>query len=307
MADFSKWILSIGEGTLGGPNDGIVDIEIPPELLLTNFDDPIQAIVNSTYPNILENYLNLDYLSVRAILAAKIETVEQINEFILGLLPGEERECLSADRIDKDEINYADHYNVLTPEFLNSLRTSGVPNHRIKLKIGTPIMLMRNIDQSQGLCNGTRLIVTQLGTHVLAAKVICGQNKGLFVVDVLEQEFQPQSLPSYHSLKHIMPVNRSFNVTLTEAMATKSQLSLRKDFAACIRNSGYKSVKLYGPMGHEVNVLVVKCNPQKSWMIKFGSNWKKFVAMNHFVAGDNLNFQFINQQNSNLMKVIKIV
>jgi ATP-dependent DNA helicase PIF1 len=55
MAEFSRWILDIGEGRLGNPNDGVTDIEIPQDLLLTNFDDPILAIVNSTYPDLLHN------------------------------------------------------------------------------------------------------------------------------------------------------------------------------------------------------------------------------------------------------------
>jgi ATP-dependent DNA helicase PIF1 len=88
MAEFSKWILSIGEGKCGEPNDGIVDIEIPAELLITNFDDPILAIVNNTYPELLANYLNYDYLSARAILASTIEVVEQVNNFVLQLIPG---------------------------------------------------------------------------------------------------------------------------------------------------------------------------------------------------------------------------
>jgi ATP-dependent DNA helicase PIF1 len=88
MAEFSRWILDIGEGRLGNPNDGVTDIEIPQDLLLTNFDDPILAIVNSTYPDLLHNYLNYDFLSARAILASTIEVVDKINNFVLGLLPG---------------------------------------------------------------------------------------------------------------------------------------------------------------------------------------------------------------------------
>jgi ATP-dependent DNA helicase PIF1 len=65
MAEFSSWILDIGEGRLGNSNDGITDIEIPQDLLLTNFDDPILAIVNRIYPDILDNYLNYDFLSAR--------------------------------------------------------------------------------------------------------------------------------------------------------------------------------------------------------------------------------------------------
>ena len=71
-----------------------------------------------------------------------------------------------------------DVYNGITPEFLNSLGTSGLPNHSITLKVGTPLMLLRNLDQSEDLCNGSRLIVTRLAKHVISAKIITGKNKG---------------------------------------------------------------------------------------------------------------------------------
>jgi len=40
-----------------------------------------------------------------------------------------------------------------------------------------PVMLMRNIDQANGLCNGTRLIVTTLGKSTIAATVITGKGQ----------------------------------------------------------------------------------------------------------------------------------
>ena len=43
-------------------------------------------------------------------------------------------------------------------------------------------MLMRNIDQAAGLCNGTRLIVDNLGKNFIGATVITGKNAGEKVI-----------------------------------------------------------------------------------------------------------------------------
>jgi len=59
---------------------------------------------------------------------------------------------------------------------LNNIKCSGIPNNCVKLKVGVPIMLLRNIDQANGLCNETRLQVIHLGKNVIGAKVITGKN-----------------------------------------------------------------------------------------------------------------------------------
>ncbi|XP_075103802.1 uncharacterized protein LOC142161721 [Nicotiana tabacum] len=45
-------------------------------------------------------------------------------------------------------------------------------------KVGVPVMLLRNIDQSSGLCNGMRLIITRLGNRIIEAKVLSGNMAG---------------------------------------------------------------------------------------------------------------------------------
>ncbi|XP_050915754.1 uncharacterized protein LOC127130835 [Lathyrus oleraceus] len=103
----------------------------------------------------------------------KIENLLQANRRSLAEFKGGRNEYLSSDSIDKTEVNYNQAYEVLTQIFLSSLRVSGLPNHIIKLKVGTPTMLMRNLDQAEGLCNGIRLIVTsheQLYVSVLRVK-----------------------------------------------------------------------------------------------------------------------------------------
>ncbi|KAF1883932.1 hypothetical protein Lal_00038287 [Lupinus albus] len=176
FCNFAQWILDVGNGKLSEPNDGYASIEIPYQFLIINYDDPIHAIVTSTYPNLLHEYLNEDFLHCRAILASTIETIDEINDYVLSLLQGEEREYLSSNSVDKSESIDNEALEGLTHEFLNSLRTTGLPNHKIKLKTGTPIMLLRNLDQGEGLCNETRMIVSRLANHVIEAKIMTGQS-----------------------------------------------------------------------------------------------------------------------------------
>ena len=52
-----------------------------------------------------------------------------------------------------------DLHNYYPEEFLNTLTPNGLPPHMLKLKIGCPVILLRNIDPANRLCNGTRLII----------------------------------------------------------------------------------------------------------------------------------------------------
>ncbi|XP_058733685.1 uncharacterized protein LOC131605332 [Vicia villosa] len=100
---------------------------------------------------------------------------------------------------------------------LIKLRTSGLPNHRIKLKVGTPIMLMRNLDQSDGLCNGTRLIVTRLASHVSEAKIISGKNIGnLFYIPRMSMSPSESPWP-FKLIRRQFPIIVSYAMTINKS------------------------------------------------------------------------------------------
>jgi hypothetical protein len=56
-------------------------------------------------------------------------------------------------------------------EFLNSLEMSGLPPHNLQLKVGSVIIMLRNINQPR-LCNGTRLSVKKLMTNVIEVTIL---------------------------------------------------------------------------------------------------------------------------------------
>uniref|UniRef100_A0A0R0JAQ0 ATP-dependent DNA helicase n=1 Tax=Glycine max TaxID=3847 RepID=A0A0R0JAQ0_SOYBN len=174
----SSYIWNHCDGKLAEPNDGYGEITIPDEFLIKDFQDPIQAIVEATYQDLLHNYSNDDFLQKRDVLASTKDVVDKINDYVLSLISGEEKEYCSADSVDKSDELLSPAFGVLTAEFLNSLKTSGIPNHKLIIKVGTPIILLRNLDQADGLCNGTRLIVTRLGSSVVEAEIITGPNIG---------------------------------------------------------------------------------------------------------------------------------
>jgi len=96
--------------------------------------------------------------------------------------------------MDESESTSNDTYNTITSEFLNSLSTSPLPNHRIKLKIEVLIMLLRNLDQVEGLCNGSRLIVTRLANHDIGAQIITG-NRDRQDIYVPRMSMSPSQYP----------------------------------------------------------------------------------------------------------------
>jgi ATP-dependent DNA helicase PIF1 len=53
-----------------------------------------------------------------------------------------------------------------------------MPSRKLPFKIGTPVMLLHNLDPLAGLCNGTRLIVRRFTMRVVEAEIITGKGAG---------------------------------------------------------------------------------------------------------------------------------
>ena len=148
MKKFSEWIIAIGEGSIGTYSDSNINLEILEDLdlLIENTGDSMVDIVNSTYPNFLQRLSYSTYFKDRAILAPKNEIVDKVIEYMLYLIPLEEKTYLNANSLYLTDNDFDTQSSIHTPKFMNTIKTFSLPNHKLKLKIGFPIMLLQNID-----------------------------------------------------------------------------------------------------------------------------------------------------------------
>ncbi|XP_076916527.1 uncharacterized protein LOC143576283 [Bidens hawaiensis] len=177
--EFANWLLDIGEGNIGGHNTGEAIIDIQEDLLIKDSEDPISDLIDFAYPCILDNFNKQNFFHERAILAPKNDVVQEINDRLLSIFPGDEREYLSSNSICPTEmINQNLDESLCSPDILNGIKASGLPNHKLILKVGVPVMLLKNIDQKSGMCNRTRLKVVSLGNRVIQVEIISGSHIG---------------------------------------------------------------------------------------------------------------------------------
>ncbi|XP_025680359.1 uncharacterized protein [Arachis hypogaea] len=156
--DFRQVLPVIPKGRCGTVVNDKLFVDIPSDLIILVLENPVEDIVNTIYSNLVQNFCDLSFFQDRAILAPTVDNVEEINNYIVDLLPGEKKNYLSTDSICGSDVYSDVDVDWINVEFLNQIRCSGLPNHSLKLKIGVPIILLRNIDLAGGLCNGTRLV-----------------------------------------------------------------------------------------------------------------------------------------------------
>jgi ATP-dependent DNA helicase PIF1 len=132
----------------------------------------------------------------RSILAPKNTNVDEVNNAILESLSKESHTYLSANSLNRTKegasvVAGVSMDSLYLVEFLNILQFNDIANHELELKVGVLILLLRNLNQSIGLCNGTRLIVKRLGQRVIEAEIITGNNvdKHVFIPCIIMSPF----------------------------------------------------------------------------------------------------------------------
>jgi hypothetical protein len=152
---FSEWLLDIGNGLIN-------EVPISDDYLVQGGSS---VLIDKIYPSLEEN------IGQCAILAATNLSVDAINNQVLQRIPGNIRSYYSCDEAVNDSAAYP-------VDFLNQLNISGLPPHDLQLKLGAIVMLLRNLNPSKGLMNGTRMKILQLMDRVIKVEILTGANVG---------------------------------------------------------------------------------------------------------------------------------
>jgi ATP-dependent DNA helicase PIF1 len=169
---FAEYLLHVGNGTEDTNSDG--DIRLPDEVCVpySGSDSDLDNLIDFVFPNLNKNMSDSTYITSKAILSLRNDEVDMINVKMIDHFQGEHMVYHSFDNAMDDPHNY------YPPEFLNTLTPNGLPPHVLKLKIGCPIILLRNIDPANGLCNGTRLVIRGFQRNSIDAEIVLGQHAG---------------------------------------------------------------------------------------------------------------------------------
>ena len=252
-AHFAALLLKVGNGHI--QHDEGTFIKIPDGCGVIVKDK--KELISKVYPNLKDNILSDGWLRDRAILAPKNSTVSTLNDELLQLHPGSSKTYLSMDKTS-EELE-AVHYPV---DFLNSINPAGFPPHVLHLKVGSPIMLLRNLDPPK-LCNGTRMIVTKMLHHLIEAKILTGKCAGEMVT-IPRISLNSTNCPVEFS-RFQFPVKVCFAMTINKSQGQTLKVaglyleepcfSHGQFYVGCSRVGSSKNLFILAPKGITKNVV----------------------------------------------------
>ncbi|XP_052623725.1 uncharacterized protein LOC111905605 [Lactuca sativa] len=92
------------EGTIGGHNDGEVEVEFPEDVIVPSTCDHIHSIVSTIYLSFQNHLDDPSYFQDKAILVPTNEEVGAINDYMLELMKDEGKTYMSSDSLCETEV-----------------------------------------------------------------------------------------------------------------------------------------------------------------------------------------------------------
>jgi len=174
-------------------------------------------VVGLSYRDLLDSTL----LAGSSLLCPTKDNVKKLNEDINGRLPGEDIVYLSLDKILQSNPYAAMTHATANArlEYVNTLSPGNLPDHKLTLRIGSVVMLTRNLSLAEGLCNGTRLQVLRTFPQMLECLILTGPRAGRTTL-IGKTKFEHGKLKKDTGIpfsRYQFPLRLSFAMTINKA------------------------------------------------------------------------------------------
>ncbi|XP_076057277.1 uncharacterized protein LOC143034816 [Oratosquilla oratoria] len=234
---FAKSLLGIGTGETG------------PVCLPRNFGIKVKTrkdLVKKVYDDIENNNLNVSYFEKRAIISPTNDDVDSINSMVYDKIKEQEIVYNSVDTASENDME-------IQTSVFNALTSPSLPLHELKVKMGCVLMVIRNICPPK-LCNGTRIIVSNLQKNIIVGKILGGSYAGEQVL-IPRITLEAQDTPVHFKRKQF-PVKLSYAMTINKSQGqTFERCGLLLDsvqcfahgqlYVACSRVTNWNSLIIY--------------------------------------------------------------
>ena len=178
------------------------------------YGDTVEDLISKIYLSDPERKPD-QWFSEHTILSCKNDDVDYLNSDILSMFTGEQIIMHSADSLVTDSPD--EMQNAMPVEFLNFITVSGLPLSHLVLKVGSPLMLLWNLGPSNGLCDGTHLILTRFKPYVLECRILSRVGCGITVlIPRILLELSAEDIPVKFRC-HQFPVWLAFAMTINKS------------------------------------------------------------------------------------------
>jgi hypothetical protein len=168
LREWADSLIKIGDG-LTGPT-----VNIPRDQCIAyTCDDDVDQFISRVHGDLssIDPYNTsalIDTFKSTILLAPLNEDTYMLNDHAISMFPGQSHIIHATDMFDDVSARL---YQGMSDTYMHMINPPRFPAHSLTLKVGMPLMVLRNINISAGLANGTRVFLLKINRYSLLCRI----------------------------------------------------------------------------------------------------------------------------------------